>query len=333
MRMTSPLTVGSAAGKRGEKVSGFIEIPRGFDPETRIPVTIITGAADGPVLALVAGIHGSEPSPILALQRVRDEIDPAKLRGTLILVHIANLPSFTLRTIYRGPWDQKNLNRVFPGRAEGTASDRIAHAITTQVIEQCDCLIDMHSGDGNESLRPYAYWNKLGVDDAVDERAKQMALAFGLDHIVVDRGRPRDRTASIFCSNTAHLRGKPAVTTEAGGVGIPTESAVALNVRGAIGVMQHLEMLPGRRELVERPCWIDASEVLMSPDTGTWRPAVEVDEHVEKGALFGCVTNYFGETIAEVRAPMDGLVLYVVVSPAMGKGEPLGMIGRVMREH
>jgi len=332
MRMSSPLTVGSAAGKRGEKVSGFIDIPRGFDPETRIPVTVISGAAEGPVLALVAGIHGSEPSPILALQHVRDEIDPAQLRGTLILVHIANLPSFTLRTIYRGPWDQKNLNRVFPGRAEGTASDRIAHAITTQVIEQCDCLVDMHSGDGNESLRPYSYWNKLGVDDAVDERAKQMALAFGLDHIVVDRGRPRDRNASIFCSNTAHLRGKPAVTTEAGGVGIPTESAVALNVRGAIGVMQHLEMLPGRHEVVERPCWIEPSEVLTSPDTGTWRPAVGVDEHVEKGALFGRVTNYFGETIAEVPAPMDGLVLYVVVSPAIGKGEPLGMIGRVTRE-
>jgi len=332
MRMTSPLTVGSATGKRGDKVSGFIDIPRGFDPETRIPVTIISGADDGPVLALVAGIHGSEPSPILALQHVRDDIDPANLRGTLILVHIANLPSFTLRTIYRGPWDQKNLNRVFPGRAEGTASDRIAHAITTQVIEQCDCLVDMHSGDGNESLRPYSYWNKLGVDDAVDERAKQMALAFGLDHIVVDRGRPRDRNASIFCSNTAHLRGKPAVTTEAGGVGIPTESAVALNVQGAIGVMQHLEMLPGRRELVERPFWIDPSEVLVSPDTGTWRPAVAVDEHVEKGALFGRVTNYFGETIAEVRAPMEGLVLYVVVSLAMGKGEPLGMIGRVTRE-
>jgi predicted deacylase len=330
--MTSPLTVGSAIGKRGEKVSGFIDVLRGFDPETRIPVTVITGMSEGPVLALVAGIHGSEPSPIIALQRVRAEVDPARMRGAVILVHIANLPSFTLRTIYRGPWDQKNLNRVFPGRSDGTASDRIANAITMQVIEQCDCLVDMHSGDGNESLRPYSYWNKLGLDDAVDERAKQMALAFGLDHVVVDRGRPRDRTASIFCSNTAHLRGKPAVTTEAGGVGVPTESAIALNVQGAIGVMQHLEMLEGRRELVERPYWIDPSEVLTSPETGTWHPAVNADEHVAKGTLFGTVSNYFGETIAEVHAPMDGLVLYVVVSPAMGKGEPLGMIGQATRE-
>jgi predicted deacylase len=329
----SALTVGSAAGRRGEKVSGFIEIPRGYDPETRIPVTVITGAHPGPTLALIAGIHGSEPSPIIALQRVRAEIDPHVMRGCVIIVHIANLPSFTLRTIYRGPWDQKNLNRVFPGRTDGTASDRIAHAITTQVIDQCDFLIDMHSGDGNESLRPYSYWFKLGIDERVDDRAKQMALAFGLDHIVVDRNRPNDRNASVFCSNTAHLRGKPAITTEAGSAGVPTESAIALNQQGAIGVMRHLNMIPGHRALLERPYWIDPSEVLTSPETGTWQPTVQADETVAKGALIGRVSDYFGEIIAEVRAPMDGLVLYVVVSPAMTKGEPICMIGRARREN
>jgi predicted deacylase len=329
----SALTVGSAVGRRGEKVSGFIEIPRGYDPETRIPVTVITGGHPGPTLALTAGIHGSEPSPIIALQRVRAEIDPQVMRGTVIIVHIANLPSFALRTIYRGPWDQKNLNRVFPGRADGTASDRIAHAITTQVIDQCDCLVDLHSGDGNESLRPYAYWFKLGIDDAVDDRAKQMALAFGLDHIVVDRNRPNDRNASIFCSNTAHLRGKPAITTEAGSIGVPTESAIALNVQGAIGVMRHLNMIPGHRALLERPYWIDPSEVITSPETGTWQPTVEADETIAKGALVGRITDYFGDVIAEVKSPMDGLVLYVVVSPAMTKGEPICMIGKARREN
>jgi len=329
----SAITIGSAVGRRGEKISGFIEIPRGFDPETRIPVTVVTGVHPGPTVALIAGIHGSEPSPIIALQRVRAELDPQTLRGTVVIVHIANLPSFTLRTIYRGPWDQKNLNRVFPGRADGTASDRIAHAITTQVIDHLDFLVDMHSGDGNESLRPYSYWFKLGLDDAVDERAKQMALAFGLDHIVVDRNRPTDRTASIFCSNTAHIRGKPAITTEAGSLGVPTESAIALNVQGAIGVLRHLNMIPGHRALLERPYWIDPSEVLVSPESGTWRPSVEADQTVAKGALVGRVMDYFGEPIADVHAPMDGLVLYVVVSPAISKGEPICMIGRARRDN
>ena len=323
------LTVGSVVAIGGRKVSGFIAVPDGVDPGTRIPVTIVTGAHDGPVLALVAGTHGSEPSPIVALQRVRAQLDVTQLNGTVILVHIANLPSFTFRTIYRGPYDQKNLNRVFPGKADGTASERIAHAITTQVIDQCDYLVDMHSGDGNELLRPYSYWNNLGLDARVDRVARDMALAFGLDHIVIDRGRPRDITATAFCSNTAHVRGKPAVTTEAGAVGVPTDAMVTLNVRGALRVMRYLKMLPGPVEMVEQPCWIDPSEVLTSPETGTWHAAVRADQQVLKGDLLGRLTDYFGEPIADVTSPMDGLVTFVVVSPAMGKGEPVAMVGKV----
>jgi predicted deacylase len=321
------VTVGSAVGRRGEKTSGFIAVPAGVDPGAQIPVTVVMGAHDGPTLALIAGIHGSEPSPILALQRVRAELGPVRLSGTVIIVQIANPPSFQQRTIYRGPWDQKNLNRVFPGKANGTVSERIAHAITTQVIDQCDYLVDMHSGDGNEELRPYSYWNNLGLDERVDTAAREMALAFGLDHIVIDRGRPRDVNATLFCSNTAHARGKPAVTTEAGGVGVPTEDMIALNARGAFRVMTYLGLLPGQREMVEHPLWIEPSEVLTSPDTGTWHAAVHADQRVKKGDLLGRLTDYFGHMIAEVHSPMDGLVTYIVVSPAMGKGEPLAMVG------
>lgn len=320
------LSVGSAVAVPGEKVSGFIDVPAGVDPGTRIPVSIVQGSSGDSVLALVAGIHGSEPCPILALQRVRAELDPSVLQGTVIIVHIANVPSFVHRTIYRGPWDQKNLNRVFPGRADGTGSERIAHAITTNVIDQCDYLVDMHSGDGNEQLRPYSYWNHLGVDQKVDNIARDMARAFGLDHIVVDRGRPRDPAATLFCSNTAHVRGKPAVTTEAGQVGVPSDDEVALNVRGAFSVLQYLRMIPGNATLVP-PIWIDPSQVLTSPTTGTWHPAVRAEQRVTTGELLGRITDYFGNTIEEVRSPMDGLLLYVVVSPAISEGEPLAMVG------
>jgi predicted deacylase len=325
------LTVGSAVARRGEKASGFIDVPAGSDPGTRIPVTVVNGEKDGPCLALVAGIHGSEPSPILALQRVRAELDPARLSGSVVMVHVANLPSFVHRTIYRGPWDQKNLNRVFPGSADGTASERIAHAITTSVIDRCDALIDMHSGDGNEDLRPYSYWNCLGADTRVDAAARDLALAFGIDHIVIDRGRPRDVNASVFCSNTAHVRGKPAVTTEAGGVGVPSERAVATNTRGALGVMRHLGMIAGPRMKVRRPVWIEPSEVLTSPGTGLWYPAVTANQRVRKGARLGHLTDYFGATTAVVKSPLTGVVLYIVASPAMTQGEPIGMVGAVKR--
>ena len=133
------VTVGSAAGRRGERVSGFIQVPAGDDAiATMIPVTVVTGANEGPVLALVAGTHGSEPSPIIALQRVRAKLNPAELTGTVIIVQIANLPSFQHRTIYRGPWDQKNLNRVFPGKADGTSSERIAHGHSPNCMDDTE---------------------------------------------------------------------------------------------------------------------------------------------------------------------------------------------------
>jgi predicted deacylase len=326
------LTIGSATGVRGQTISGFIDVPGGSDPGTQIPVSIVTGVRDGPVLALTAGIHGSEPSPILALQRVRDELDPQRLSGTVILVHVANVPSFSQRTIYYGPYDRKNLNRVFPGTADGSGSERIAHAITTQVIDQCDYLIDMHSGDGNEALRPYSYWNKLGLDDAVDQKARDLALAFGIDHIVIDRGRPRDLNASVFCSNTAHQRGKPAVTTEAGEVGVPTDDMVVMNVRGAFGVMRWLSMVPGPRQQVENPKWLEPSEVLYSPDSGLWYPTVKPNQQVAAGALLGRLTDYFGAPVADVRAPFGGVILYVVASPAMTKGEPVAMVASYASE-
>jgi len=117
--------------------------------------------------------------------------------------------------------------------------------------------------------------------------------------------------------------------TDAGEVGVPTEEMVALNVRGAFRVMRYLGMLSGSREMVAKPCWIEPSEVLTSPDTGTWHPLVRPDQRVAKGAVLGRLTDYFGETVAEVRSPLAGVVLYVVVSPAMSKGEPVGMVGVV----
>ena len=115
-------TVGEITVPRGERASGFITVPKGTDDGTTIPVTIVHGASDGPVLALIAGIHGYEYPPITALQAMRAQLDPAAVSGTVILVHIANMPAFLGRTIYYSPGDGKNLNRMFPGDPDGTIS-------------------------------------------------------------------------------------------------------------------------------------------------------------------------------------------------------------------
>jgi len=327
LQQPTSLTIGSATARPGQATSGFIEVPAGVDTATRIPITIVRGAQSGPTLALIAGTHGSEVAPIIALQRVRTMIDPAALRGTVLIVHVANMPSFLGRTIYYSPIDRKNLNRVYPGKPDGTVSERIAYAITNQIIERADYLVDLHAGDGNESLRPYSYWSPLGLNARADSIAREMALAFGSDHIVVDTARPRDVRASVYTQNTAQLRGKPAITTETGYLGVPVEEMVQRNVDGVFRLLRYLRMVPGDVELVRNPLFFDRTEVLRSPATGVWHAKVERGQSVQKGALVGILTDFFGATQAEIRAPFGGIVLYVVATPAMSQGEPLGMIG------
>lgn len=326
-----PLTIRGITAAPGEKASGMIAVPARGDSGTQIPVTIIRGRQSGPTLALIGGTHGSEVAPIVALQRLRGELDPAQLRGTLLIVHVANMPSFLGRTVYYSPMDGKNLNRVYPGKADGTASERIAHAITTEIIERADYLVDMHAGDGNESLRPYTYWSSLGLDRRADSVSREMALAWGHERIVVDNDRPRDLAASLYTQNTAHLRGRPAITTETGWLGIPDELMIQSNVTAALRLMRYLRMIPGPVELVQYPIWINRTEVLRSPATGTWHAAVERGHTVTAGTLIGRVTDFFGTTLAEVRAPFAGEVLYVVGTPAMSRGEPVAMIGAASR--
>jgi predicted deacylase len=322
-----PVTVSGVTATPGAKASGNLVIPARGDSGTIVPFSIIRGAQAGPTLALIGGTHGSEVAPIIALQRVRADIDPVQLKGTLLIVHVANMPSFLGRTVYYSPHDGKNLNRVYPGKADGTSSERIAYAITNEIIQRSDYLVDMHAGDGNESLRPYTYWSNLGLNPRVDSVAKEMALAWGHERIVIDNDRPRDVNASVYTQNTAQVRGKPALTTETGWLGEPNELMIQRNVSGAMNLMRYLRMLPGPVVMVKNPIWLVRTEVLRSPDTGVWHAAVERGTTVTTGTLLGTLTDFHGRTLAEIRASFAGEVLYIVATPAMSKGEPVGMIG------
>lgn len=326
-----PFIVGTITAQPGTTASGTLQIAaRQRDEGTTVPISVVHGASSGPVLALVAGVHGQEYTPILALQNLRQSIDPKTLRGTVIMVHVANMPSYLARTIYYSPADKKNLNRVFPGKADGTLSERIADVITREVVERATHLVDLHCGDGNESLRPYSYWITTG-GDSVAAAGKQMALAFGMDHIVVDRERPTDPKASLYLSNTAITRGKPAITIESGGMGeIHTDDIVRIE-RGVRGLMKHLGMTPSGPDPVTAPVLLERSEVLRSNFTGIFYPMVEKGQTVAAGAVIGRVTDFHGTVLEEIKAPFAGEVLYVVGTPAMNKGEPVGFIAATAR--
>jgi len=323
-------TVGTATATRGQKATGTIEVPAGVDAALSIPVAVFHGAKPGPVLAVVAGSHGTEYTSIIALEKLITTLNPAEISGTVIVVPLINIQSFEQKVPHLNPVDKKSMNRWYPGKMDGTQTDRASYLITKQVVEQSDHLIDLHGGDLDESLRPYSYWTKTG-NERQDQISKEMVLAFGLDHIIISADRPKDPQASRYLENTASTRGKPSITAEAGYAGtVETDDLNAL-VNGCLNVMRYLKMLPGAPAVVEHPVWIEKVVTVASDQTGIFYPSVKRGTYVEQGMKIGYVTDYLGKVVFEARAPVAGIILYVCAVPSMTKGATIANIGVVAK--
>jgi predicted deacylase len=321
-------TVGTAAAVAGQKVFGAIDVPPGVDAGTRIDVAVVRGTKPGPVLALVSGAHGTEYASIVAVSKLVQILDPATISGTVILVPLVNVPSFEQKVVHVNPVDGKSMNRFYPGKMDGTQTERASALITREVVEKCDHLIDFHGGDLDEDLRPYSYWTKTG-NAAQDAISKEMVLAFGLDHVIVSTDRPKDPQASRYLENTATVRGKPSITVEAGHAGTVEPDDVAALVDGALSVMRYLKMLPGKPTRVEHPVWIESVKTIASGETGLFYPVVRKGSYVAEGTRVGYVTDFLGRTIFEARAPAAGVILYICSVPSMKKGDTVANVGVV----
>jgi predicted deacylase len=323
--------VGTAVAARGRTATGVIAVPAGVDAGTNIPVAVVHGARPGPVLALVAGAHGTEYASIVALEKMIALLDPSQVSGTVVIVPLVNVASFERKVAHLNPVDGKSMNRFYPGRSDGTQTERASFLMTKEVVDQCDHLIDLHGGDTDESLRPYSYWTVTG-NQKQDATSREMALAFGLDTIIVSADRPKDPAQSRYLENTASTRGKPSLTAEAGHAGTVETDDVNALVGGCLSVMRYLRILPGVASAVENPVWIERIAGITSDQTGMFYPRVKRGTYVEKGMLVGYVTDYLGKTILEARAPEAGVVLYIRAVPSMTKGETIANIGVVKRQ-
>jgi len=295
-----------------------------------IPVAVVNGARPGPVLAIVSGAHGTEYASIIAVERLIQQLDAKAISGTVILVPLVNVRSFEQKIAHVNPVDGKSMNRFYPGKADGTQTERASLAITREVVDKCDHLIDLHGGDLDESLRPYSYWTKTG-NEKQDAMSRDMLLAFGLDTIIISADRPKDPAASRYLENTASTRGKPSITAEAGHAGTVEPRDVDALVSGSLSVMRYLKMLPGAASTVESPVWIERVAAIASEATGIFYPLVARGTYVEKGMKVGYVTDYLGQTLLEARAPESGVVLFIRAVPSMTKGETIANIGVPVR--
>jgi predicted deacylase len=313
----------------GERADIDVGIPAGItDPATYVPVTVFHGTAAGPVLALTMGVHGYEYPSILAGQELLARINPKDLKGTVILVLVSHVDAFEHRVPYVNPHDRKNLNRVFPGRADGTQSERIAWALTTEVIRKSDAHVEVHSGDGAEWLEAFVgiYGGKLAASQYATSR--QMGLAFGFQNVIryamdtqeqVDRGRSLNRQAVAD--------GKPTILVEIGENGRRDHAFVEPIVNGVENLLRALEMLDGAPALQRRDTrWFDGTVSAEATFTGILTPVAARGRPVRKGEVIGTIRDYRGREQEQVRSPADGYVMYGLAGPPVKAGDSVATI-------
>ena len=307
--------------KRGERAQGIVPVP-GVDPAWELPAFVIRGAKDGPTLAVTAGVHAAEYAGIAAAINAGRSLDPQALRGTVILVPLVNTPGFYARAMYTNPRDGKNINRVFPGRADGSASERVTHFLTEQLFTGADAYLDLHGGDMIESLIPFSLYQLTGSDE-VDARSAELAEALDLDYILaVPSGALQGGSYAA-----AAALGIPALIAEAGQQGIYDSAAEARHSRGVGNVMIRLGMLEGTEQRYGIPKRLARFAWLYAKTQGLFYPSVAVGDLVQSGQTVGEVRDLFGELLQTLRAEVSGPVLFLVTALAVNKGNPLMGIG------
>ncbi len=321
-------TLGTATAQSGRKATGFLQVPAGIDPATDIPVAVLNGTRPGPTLALVAGSHGTEYASIVALQKMIQTVDPADIAGVLIIVPLVNPGSFEQKVLHLNPVDGKNMNRFYPGKIDGTQTERALWAITKQVVERCDYLIDFHGGDIDENLLPYSYWLKTG-NSSLDTVTRGMVLAFGFDHIIIATDRPTDPNDSRYLDSTAITRGKASITVEAGRASTTDAKDIDALISGSLDVMRYLKMLPGAATPVEHPVWIGKISILTSDRDAVFYPLVAPQMYMQQSMRIGYLTDFFGTKVQDVTAPVSGIVLLIGALPSQKKGDNIIYIGEI----
>lgn len=269
------------------------------------------GERDGPRVTLIGGVHGCEYSSIAAVIRFMNELDTSELEGSVTAVPVVSMQSFRQRSPFVVPEDGKNLNRCFPGTYDGTYTDALARSIFDKLIAPADVLIDLHGGDLVEALEPFAIYEA----SPVEERARALAVAFGLPYVV--REESHGGLAGLTSSAAAQA-GIPAIIAEAGGCGQLDPVAVELLVEGTRNALRSLEMLPGPVSPPRADMrFVGAFDWLHCRGAGFWEAVVGAGDEVAGGQLVGRVRTLHGQVQEEIRAPRDGVVLFLTTSAAV----------------
>lgn len=315
--MAEALTIGTVTVNRGTVARGGIPIGTDmYGREREIPIIVMHGAEEGPVLWLNGATHGDEPEGPFSIFMTLDKLDPQTLRGTVVAVPVMNVDAFTAGT--RGnPLDtfSYDMNRLYPGKAEGYTTERVAHAHWQAMKEHCDLQIAIHSGGEHSYLA-----HMIFASD--NPPSLELAAAMGAGWSLVFRsgtggGNPSSQVGAL---------GKGGITVELGGNCRTLTSdfhEVARDLSdGFLNVMRHYGMIDG--EATYEPEWRMGYQIaLLAPSTGMFvgNPEIPFETEIGEGTLIGQVYNLYGDVVGEVRAPKDGVIFGLRARPSVLEGQ------------
>lgn len=278
--------------------------------EVSVPVRIVHGREDGPVVWLTAATHGDEVVGIEVIREVLTSLSPKTFRGTLVAVPIVNVLGFMAGDRYLP--DRRDLNRSFPGSARGSLASRIAHLLMTEVIRKGSVGMDLHTGAFGRTNLPQVR------GDLDDPETRSLAEAFGapvMYHAKLRDGSLRAAAREVGCRVLLY---------EAGESWRMDDWAVAAGVAGVRRVLAALNMIDGADAVPDganQECrtsgWVRAR------NTGILMLDVGLGQHVSIGQRLGVLTDSFGKTVRLVRADRAGIVIGRAQTPLVNSGDAL----------
>ncbi|NGO89260.1 succinylglutamate desuccinylase [Halomonas sp. 141] len=282
-----------------------------------IPVEVVHGRKEGPVMLVCGGIHGDEINGVEIVRRVLRSKSINSLRGTLIAVPVVNVFGFLQQTRYLP--DRRDLNRCFPGSEKGSLGGRIAALFRDEIVDHATHIIDLHTGAIHRTNLP-----QIRAQLTPGSETERMADAFGAP--VILNAELREGSLRHYAQNL----GIPVLTYEAGEALRFDEWAIAPGVKGILRVMRRLGMLSGeQRRRTPAPAELaNGSSWARAPIDGILRPQVRLGARVAKGEVLGKVADPFGNDEGEVLAMADGIVIGMSRLPLANEGEALYHIAR-----
>ena len=274
-----------------------------------LPMAVINGAEDGPRVFVTAAIHGDELNGIEVCRRLLDVLDPAALRGSIVVVPIVNVLGVQFGSRYLP--DRRDLNRSFPGSHGGSMAARIARLVTEEVITGSDAGIDLHTAANHRTNVPQ-------VRIADDERALELAVTFGAPFVMRAPLRPGSLRA------VALGLGVPVLTFEGGQPLRFDEDAIDVALRGILRVLARLDMVDDApAPAVAEPMVLEVSRWLRAERGGVLELHVAAGDLVHAGQPLWTTTSPLGAERASVAAETDGYVIGATTLPLVQPGQAL----------